>query len=140
MGNKRYILAMILAAGFLIGCNTNAPEGRSSSEGSKDSTETVSLSVSPTKLTVTGFYMKSEFIYIKCNTSWDVTIENEEMFESVNPRYCGTGDFMMAVTFPEISYNKQSSFTTQYGSITISCRDKNWRTISKKVECVRKKY
>ena len=140
---KIFAYLSILLAFIVVGCNTNEPSsswnGSGSGSGGSEKKK-VTLSVSPKELKFTGFYMISYYIDVKCNTMWQIDIENYSMFYSVNPRYNGSGNQRITVTVPEISANKQSSFTTQHGSITISCTNENGRKLSETVECVRSRY
>lgn len=136
-------LFFILAAAIcMLSCNTNDPsnQGGGSGSGSGSGSEEITLSVDPTELVFTGFYMHSKYINVKCNTDWEIDVENSSMFQSITPRYYGSGNGTITLTVPEINAQKQKTFTTQTSRITISCKDENYRTISKTVECTRKKY
>lgn len=133
---KKFFL-LFVAFGLMVGCNANDPTSPvGTSKGEK---EEITLSVSPSSLTFTGFAMSSKYIYVKCNTDWEIKVENSSMFQSINPRYYGSGNQTIYVTVPEISSSNQSTFTTQRGSITISCKNEHNKTLSKTVECTRKK-
>jgi len=125
-----------MMASIFIGCNANEP--RVGEDDFKESSTKVALSVKPEKLTIVGYATRVEYINVECNTNWRITVENEDMFSLVSPVY-GDGDKKVTVYFPEVGYYDQNTFTTQHGSITISCKDENRKTISRKVECVRKK-
>jgi phage-related protein len=139
---KLFILLVPVMMIGLTACNANEPtnQGGSQGSGSGDQSEKITLNVKPSEITFNGFHMQTEYINIECNTNWTVEIENNKMFQSVSPSYYGNGNRRMSVTVPEINSQNQSSFSTQNGSITISCKDENHRTLSKTVKCTRKKY
>lgn len=128
-----FILAAVLC---LVGCNTEEPT-RGSYSGGSTSTN-VFLSVSPQQITYSGAASSVKYINIECNTHWEIKLENKDMFQMVSPMY-GDGNKKVSVFFPEIDYYEQNSFVTQYGSITVSCKNEKGETISSKVNCTRKK-
>lgn len=137
---KKYLkLIVCVLSVMMVACERNDPQTSGSSSSGSSSKEAKYLRVTPTDLTFVGFYMQSKYIKVESNTDWDIEIKNKDMFQTVSPRYRGSGNGQISVTVPEISSNKQSTFTTQKGEIIISCKDENRRTISYTVECERKK-
>jgi len=128
----------VMAAGFS-GCNTNAPESEQTDSGNK-SKQTIYLTVDTDELHFKGFHMQGKYVKVESNTNWDIQIENSDMFQSVYPRYGGSGNEDMYISVPEINAQKQKTFSTQYGSINISYRGDNGLTTTKKIKCIRSKY